>query len=69
LVNESGVSIHHVVDRVRICRAAFIFDERGGHMVNSRYAAARGLFAENSGVNLVLNRMWVKLKAVKVRNN
>jgi len=68
LVNESGVSIHHAINRVRICRVAFIFDERGGHMVNSCCAAAHGRCAENSGVNSVLNRLWVKLEGVKVRN-
>jgi hypothetical protein len=41
LVNENGVSIHHVVSRARICPVAFILNERTSLMVN-RWCAAGG---------------------------
>jgi hypothetical protein len=39
LVNETMVSIHHVVSLARFCRVAFIFDENLTGMVN-RWCAA-----------------------------
>jgi hypothetical protein len=39
LVNENGVSIHHVVNRRRICPVAFILNERATPMVNRGCAA------------------------------
>jgi hypothetical protein len=41
LVNVSGVLIHYVVTRARICPVAFILDERAPLMVNRWCAAAR----------------------------
>jgi hypothetical protein len=40
LVNKNGVSIHHVVNRSRICPVAFILNERATLMVNRWCAAA-----------------------------
>ena len=39
LVNETGVSIHHVGNRPWFCPVAFIFDEDEARMVN-RWCAA-----------------------------
>jgi hypothetical protein len=39
LVNENGVSIHHVGNRAWNCEVAFILSERGPRMVNRRFAA------------------------------
>jgi hypothetical protein len=47
LVNETGVSIHHVVNAARFFPVAFIFDERTAAMVN-RWFAARGELAAAS---------------------
>ena len=61
LVNENGVSIHHIEDRPRNCPVAFIFDERCGPMVNRRCAAASdiadvaGLSAAYDAYRLSLN--------------
>jgi len=41
LVNTSGVSIHHVGNRARICPTAFILRERALRMVN-RWCVATG---------------------------
>jgi hypothetical protein len=46
LVNETGVSIHHVGDRRRFCPVAFIFGEDEPRMVN-RWCALR--FALDAG--------------------
>jgi hypothetical protein len=61
LVNESGVSIHHVVCGARICPAAFILHERAAPMVNRWCVASlRNAPAKCSGVNLTLNRIGLK---------
>src|SRR6266481_9511817 len=59
LVNRSGVSIHHVVKRARICPVAFILRERAPLMVNRWCAQPAMLLASGvpackrcSGVNL-----------------
>jgi hypothetical protein len=41
LVNGNAVSIHHVANRTRNCRVAFILNERAPRMVNRWCAAAR----------------------------
>jgi hypothetical protein len=41
LVNETGISIHHVVNATRFFPVAFIFDEWPCSMVNRWFALAR----------------------------
>jgi hypothetical protein len=60
LVNENGVSIHHVVDLMRFCPVAFILSERGARMVNRWCAAIGARFTTVPGVNPALNRLCVK---------
>jgi hypothetical protein len=61
LVNVSGVLIHYVVTRARICPVAFILDERAPLMVNRWCAAARKPARRDvPRVNLTLNRIGLE---------
>jgi hypothetical protein len=60
LVNRTGVSIHHVVNRAQFYPVAFIFGEGRQRMVNRWYAALKARSATGSGVNSMLNRVCFK---------
>jgi hypothetical protein len=66
LVNESGVSIHHVASRAAIWRSAFIFDEReASWLISGFHAVARGRAAVPA-VNFVLNRFCLQRRVSEV---
>jgi len=62
LVNRNGFWIHHVANSARFHPVAFIFDERRARMVNRWLWRRAARPTTVPGVNLMLNRICVKLE-------